>query len=313
MSLVEKALEKLRTGASTERSVAAERRVPAERAGAGAAPAAPSVSTAVPPLALPRTPNPPPAALLADVPPLDIDLAALVADRVLPADAEAHRASGDYRAIKRVLLESAFHGTGAGAADPRLVAISSALAGDGKTHTAINLALSFARERDHAVVLVDADLPKAHLTEVLGLRSRAGLTELLSRESEVDVRDVLHRTSIGGLWVVGAGRVNPDSSELLGSQRMAAACRQLFQLLPNAVVLLDSPPLLLTTEAQVIAGLAGQIVLVVRAGVTPRPAVADAVAKIPERSRIRVVLNGVDQGGLADYYYHYGQYGTEKR
>lgn len=308
MSLVEKALQKLRT----------ERNGGSSGVSLPAAPAnpVPTPATSAPLSAAPRrvhftsTPVSDPSGPVefdSPLPTLHIDLAALVAARLLAPESEAHRAAGEYRVIKRAVLADAFREAPDGDRS-RLVAVTSALSGDGKTHTTLNLALSLARERDYGVVLVDADVAKCHLSKLLGLQGAPGLIDLLSA-NEPDVFGALRRTSVSQLVVLPAGSRAEYATELLTSHRMSTVCNQLLSMFPRAIVLLDSPPLLQTSEAHAVASAAGQTILVVKAGTTPRTAVAQAVGRIPDPSTLRVVLNQVDLGGMSGYY-HYGQYGT---
>jgi protein-tyrosine kinase len=307
VSLVEKALQKLRTeregGGSVPVQSATPQAVPPP-APSAPLPAAPRrVEFAAAPVAGPSGP----VDFDSPLPTLQIDLAALVAARLLAPESEAHRAAGEYRVIKRAVLADAFRDPAEGGRS-RLVAVTSALSGDGKTHTTLNLALSLARERDYGVVLVDADVAKCHLSKLLGLQGAPGLIDLLSA-GEPDVFGALRRTSVSQLVVLPAGNRAEDATELLTSHRMTAICNQLLSMFPRAIVLLDSPPLLQTSEAHAVASAAGQTLLVVKAGTTPRTAVSEAVGRIPDPSTLRVVLNQVDLEGMSGYY-HYGQYGT---
>jgi Mrp family chromosome partitioning ATPase len=316
MSLVEKAIEKLRASAAQdvrEPSPTPPPRIEPVVASSPGAPftperpasaGAPGTGAAMADVAA-RLASPP----LGDVPRIAIDMAMLAREGVVAPTADAHRAAGDYRAIKRSVIAAAFGKSGGGSHDPRVIAVTSALAGDGKTHTSVNLALSLSRERDFGVVLVDADVLKGHVTELLGLEGRPGLTDLLGTSGEVDVRRMLVQAEQGNFWILPAGRRHEDATELLSSQRMGQVTAQLLALLPRALVLFDSPPLLLTSEAQAVTGLAGQVLLVVKAGTTPREAVSDAIDRVGDMDRISLVLNQVDRSGLSEYYYT-GQYGA---
>src|SRR5262245_44577749 len=99
---------------------------------------------------------------------------------MLAAESEEHELADQYRVIKRPLIRRAFEPAEAGAAAPQLIMLASALPGDGKTFTCINLALSMSLETDHSVLLVDADVAKPHVSSVFGVEEEPGLLDLLT-------------------------------------------------------------------------------------------------------------------------------------
>jgi protein-tyrosine kinase len=100
--------------------------------------------------------------------------------------------------------------------------------------------------------------------------------------------------------------VSESATELLASERMRDVVERLATIYRRGIVLFDSPPILLTNESRALGALLGQIVLVVRAGVTPQQAVKDAVGILGEDRHISLVLNGAELKGPAGYYYGYG-------
>jgi protein-tyrosine kinase len=118
---------------------------------------------------------------------------------------------------------------------------------------------------------------------------------------------VLVRTEFPSLSVLPAGRLSDHATELLSSARMQQAITELGSRLPNRIVIMDSPPVLLTTEARALAEIAGQIILVVRAGVTPHAVLADAIAQLPGKHSISLVLNQSTAAASSSYYYGYGE------
>jgi len=241
-----------------------------------------------------------------------IDRDALREAGYLPESTRDRQFTDHYRQIKRPLIAR----TQAAAADsdlrsPRLIMMASALPGDGKTFTSINLALSMARERDISVILVDADLPKPHVSRIFGVDGEPGLLDALS-DPAVDVESLLLPTDIGSLSILPAGKLNEGATELLSSGRMAATVNRLLSRSPRRIVLFDSPPLLVSSESRAIATLAGQVVLVVRSGTTPKQAVLEAVQLLGKDKAVSLVLN---QGrvGLGGYGYGaYGEYGARR-
>jgi exopolysaccharide/PEP-CTERM locus tyrosine autokinase len=225
----------------------------------------------------------------------------------MPESGRERQFANHYRQIKRPLIAKALASGGDTVArSPRLIMMASALPGDGKTFTSINLAVSMARERDISVVLVDADLPKPHVSRVFGVDQEPGLLDALS-DANLDVESLLIPTDAGALSILPAGKHNESATELLASVRMAAILARLLARNPRRIVLFDSPPLLISSESRALAATMGQIVLVVRSGSTPRQAVLDVLEDLGENSPVSLVLN---QGRVAlGDYYGYGDYG----
>lgn len=212
--------------------------------------------------------------------------------------------SSQYRQIKRPLIANA---VGPNAIpNGQLIMVASAVPGEGKTFTAVNLALSLAMEKDLNVLLVDADVPKPHISKTFGLSEQPGLLDALQNEA-LDVESLVVGTNVERLTVLPAGRRSEMATELIASARMQQIVAHLAEShFGNRIVVFDSPPLLLTSESRVLAGVVGQVVLVVQAGVTPQQAVLNALSHVPEGISTGLVLNQseVERGG--DYYYGYG-------
>jgi exopolysaccharide/PEP-CTERM locus tyrosine autokinase len=244
---------------------------------------------------------------------LTLDRDALRAAGYLPPVDQEREISEQYRHLKRPLVARAL-----GRGHDRLpngmrIAVSSALQGEGKTFTSVNLAMSIALEKDVRVVLVDADVARAELSRVFGVKSQPGLIDTLS-DSSVDVASLVYETNIEGLQVLPAGRSDTTAAEWLASPRMEEVMRRLVGKDDNCILILDSPPLLVTNEAKAVCEAAGQVVLVVRANLTPQNAVAEALAHVTGSRYVGLVLNASDvvPGGGYGYYggnYGYGQYG----
>jgi exopolysaccharide/PEP-CTERM locus tyrosine autokinase len=188
--------------------------------------------------------------------------------------------------------------------------VTSALPGDGKTFTSINLALSIARERDVTVLLVDADTPKPHVSQIFDLLGRPGLMDALVDETR-NIESLVVPTNIRGLSLLPAGTPVEGTAELINSDRMRQLIMNLISNNPRRIVILDSPPLLITSESRALAKIAGQILLVVRAGHTPQHAVRDAIALFGEQQAGGIVLNQ-GHAGFTENYYGYGAYGSER-
>lgn len=225
---------------------------------------------------------------------------------VVPED-EGRRVASEFRAIKRRLLANITGRSGEVVERGNVIMVASALPGEGKTFTSLNLALSLALERDFNVVLVDADVARPHLSTVLGIDEAPGLLDVVGNDG-LHLDDVEIGTDVPGLTVVSAGGRQDTAVELLSSARMAGLAAELAGHL-DSIYVLDSSPLLVTNEAHALAEMVGQVALVVRAGVTPQPAVEGALEAIPDGPYVGIVLNehaGKREAGQYGYGYGYG-------
>jgi protein-tyrosine kinase len=238
---------------------------------------------------------------------LVLDTTAMRSRGYLPEEGKDRQFADHFRRIKRPLVDKALSGETA-VGDPRVIMITSALPGDGKTFTSINLALSMALERDISVLLMDCDVAKRHVSEIVGLKEESGLLDALVDES-MDIESLVVQTNMRGLSILPAGRRVEATAELLSSNRMRQIIAHLFARNPRRVLLLDSPPLLITNEGRTLVKNAGQVVLVVRAGYTARHAVQDAVGLFDPQQAGGIILNHVAVSG-GDDYYGYGSYGS---
>jgi exopolysaccharide/PEP-CTERM locus tyrosine autokinase len=212
----------------------------------------------------------------------------------------------EYRSIKRPLLVNI---SGDSATPPiphgNLIMVTSALEGDGKTFSAICLALSIAMEQDKHVLFVDGDTAKAEAGRMLGVpRSSPGLIDLLENRG-ARAQDFILDTNMEKLRILPAGSVHTHANELLASSRAQELILELADEDPSRVIVFDSPPLLLTTEAAILASFMGQIVFVVSADQTPQHAVTQAIEHIGEDKMVGMVLNRARRG-RNPYVYRYG-------
>lgn len=240
-----------------------------------------------------------------------IDRHALRAAGLLPPEQQERRLAAEYRHIKRPLLAAALGRGREPVANGHLIMLASALPGEGKTFTSMNVALSMALERDITVLLVDADVAKPHISRVFGVDGEPGLVDALS-DSAVDIESLVIPTDIKDLSILPAGRMVETATELLASSRMEQIVAELGRVGAHRIVLFDSPPLLLTNESRSLADVVGQIVMVVRAGFTPRSAVNDALQFLGDGKNVSLVLNQSEMAPTTGYYgYGYGEYGAQ--
>jgi len=213
----------------------------------------------------------------------------------------------EYRSIKRPLVVNAVGARKKDIARSNLILITSSIPDEGKTFTAINLALSIAAELDKKVLLIDADVSKPSISKVLGVKQTPGLIEYLEGGIE-NLSDVISQTEIDGLRIIPAGKRHKFSTELLASNKMADLAQELSDRYPDRIVIFDSPPLLATTQAEVLASLVGQVVLVVAAESTSQNIVMESVKKLNSCADVVLTLLNKTQRSMDTSYYGYGQY-----
>ncbi len=158
---------------------------------------------------------------------------------------------------------------------PKVIVVTSSIPSEGKSTTAVNIALSLA-EADHNVILVDGDMRRPTIDKYLNLIGNVGFSTVLSGEAELD--DVVQRTNFAGLSVLAAGVSPPNPSELLGSM----AAKKVLSALQGQYdyVILDSPPLLAVTDGAILAANSDGAIVVVRFGETKRDQLGQAMRTI---------------------------------
>ena len=306
---------------------AAKRLEELNRAGVGvplapgeAAPGAVHQETATParpvPVRVARVAGAPPARLAAAQPQAEedaarvdvvLDLARLEREGHLVPTMTRSQLAEELRTIKRPLLKNARSKESA-ANKLSLIMVTSALPGEGKTFFAINLAMSIATEIDLSVLLIDADVVRRDAMARLGVDVEAGLIDLLTDPTRA-LDDLVLRTNVPKLSVLPAGPVHDLSTELLASGAMDDLMCRLASEYPRQIVVFDAPPLLLTSQAKVLASRVGQVVVVVEAAHTERSAVAQAFAAVEQCPIVLSVLNKASpRASGGDYGYGYGYY-----
>lgn len=185
------------------------------------------------------------------------------------------------------------------------ILITSAVAAEGKTFVASNLAQSIVRQPDRRVLLIDADLRCARLHVPLGAPQAPGLTDYL--RCEADEAAIVQRGQDGNLCFIAGGNEVSNPSELLSNGRLKHLLDRLGPLFDW--VILDSPPCLPVADANVLAGLCEAVLLVVRAGSTPSELSQKATQELRGRNLLGVILNGIE-GGPSYGAYYYSPYGA---
>jgi exopolysaccharide/PEP-CTERM locus tyrosine autokinase len=215
----------------------------------------------------------------------------------------------EFRIVKRQLLLNVRAMTGVADEKKRTLLICSAQPGEGKTFCALNLALSISGEPDAEVLLVDGDFAKPDVLATLGLEAQAGFVDALE-DPRLDPESLVLRTDLPGLSILPAGRQVTNVTELLASERARAVLARLAEARPNRIILFDSPPALMASPATVLAGYAGQLVMVVRADRTSEADLREALELLSGCERVSLLLNGAGfaaGGRRFGAYYGYGQ------
>jgi protein-tyrosine kinase len=235
---------------------------------------------------------------------LKIDRTRLRQQGMITPEDERTPVAESFRRIKRQILAS-LAAARPDAPPANLVMVTSALAGEGKTYCAINLAISIALELDRTVLLVDADVAKADVPAALGLKVGRGLMDVLTDRS-IDLADVIWRTDIGRLSLLPVGTRHKHATELLASEVMRSLLREMAQRYRDRVIIFDSAPLLAASEAAALASQMGQIVVVVEAGRTSDTSLTDALRHVDASRVAGLLLNKARSPALPYGYDAYG-------
>ncbi|CAM4415280.1 CpsD/CapB family tyrosine-protein kinase [Corallococcus exiguus] len=173
----------------------------------------------------------------------------------------------------------------------KVVALTSAMPGEGKTVTSVNLALAAARANpERRILLVDADLRRGQVAPTLGMRNKVGLAELLA--GECDVRDVVRRFNSTRLAVIPAGSTPEESTQVLASARMKQFLKAVREGFDEVYV--DLPPTLPFADAAILGHQMDGVLMVIRANVTPSKVVNQAVEQLAGAALVGCVLNGAE-------------------
>jgi capsular exopolysaccharide synthesis family protein len=186
----------------------------------------------------------------------------------------------------------------------RTIAITSPVKKDGKTTVAVNLAASIALDYEQKVLLIDGDLRAPSVHRFFKVESSPGLTEYLSSNSAVGVKSLIRDTHFNGLQVIPAGKPSRFSAELLAKDRMTLMLDEIHNKLPGHMVIIDSPPVLATSDPMVLSRYVDGVMMVIRAGKTPKEYLSKALGAFNSGKVLGIVLNGADYGLDSKYYYY---------
>lgn len=211
----------------------------------------------------------------------------------------------ELRLIKRRLLRRAFNEANGPDSISHLVMITSAKPREGKTFTSTNIAISISLEEDYNVLLVDADVRRQALRQNLGLEANQGFVDLLLNPG-LDMADVLLRTNIPRLSILPAGMMSDRAPELLASSRMRDLIDDMAQRYRDRIIIFDTAPCLVSSDAATLAAHVGQVVFVVEAEQTQQHEIVAALNLISACPDISLVLNKAQPLATTSY----GGYGA---
>jgi exopolysaccharide/PEP-CTERM locus tyrosine autokinase len=219
---------------------------------------------------------------------------------LITANQQNSPASEQYRKLKSLIVKLSQMGE-----LDRAMMVTSPIAGEGKTLTSLNLAITMAQEFDHTVLLIEADVRKPSVLKYLGLESQAGLTDCVL--DGLDVSEVLIKTGIGSLSILPSGRKVANPVELFSSNRMDAIMNEIKQRYKDRYIIVDTTPLLPFAEPQYIANLVGAVLLVVREGITTPEKLKRSLEILKNNNLLGIVSNGFSRvNSLQGYYGYYG-------
>jgi capsular exopolysaccharide synthesis family protein len=204
------------------------------------------------------------------------------------------RALEAYRSLRTALLLS--HSGN----PPQVILVTSALAGEGKSTNAANIAVALAQTGSRTLI-VDLDLRQPKLAEAFGLAAEQGMSTYLSGNS--DLSSQIHESGIPNLFLVPAGPRAPNPAELIGSQRMSTGVQLMREYFTYVVI--DSPPVLELSDALIASPHADGVILVARGNSTPRKTVQRSANVLMQLGAklLGILVNDVEVD-LAEYGYH---------
>ncbi len=229
----------------------------------------------------------------------------------LPSSARS-RTVEEFRLVKRNLMSQFTQGNSlADQRSGRLIMVTSARPGEGKTFISLNLALAFASERDVKALLVDVDTQHSAVQTILGIPSEHGIVDVLAGTRELS--EALFQTNIPNLMVLPSGRGGPHVPELFSSNQMAVLMAEMTRRFPDRYIIIDTPPCMASSDAAALAPLVGQIVFIVEAHHTQQVEIEAALSMLSACPRISLLLNKTDTqssehfGSYEYYYYSHGR------
>ncbi len=256
-------------------------------------------------------PLPPPvgeAGAGANGPELVLDRGRLASYGITMPSSVRSRTVEEFRLVKRNLMTQLSPGNSiTDQRSSRLIMVTSARPGEGKTFISLNLALAFASERDVKALLVDVDTHHSTLQSILGIPGELGIVDVLAGNRELS--EVLIQTNIPNLMVLPSGRGGPHVPELFSSNQMAILMAEMTRRFADRYMIIDTPPCMASSDAAALAPLVGQIVFIVEANHTQQVEIEASLSMLSTCPRISLLLNKSDtmageHFGSYEYYYY---------
>ena len=241
----------------------------------------------------------------------DIDLERLESLGFVTMANARQRINEEYREIKRKLLQTAFGPLSKTLSNANIIMVTSARPSEGKTFTAVNLALSIAAEQDKTVLLVDADVLKPNVLRTLGLEAPKGLMEYLLDDKPLS--EFIYKTNLDKLRIIPAGSTHHLSTELLASDVMHDTVNEFSTRYSDRVVIIDTPPIIGINESAILANFAGQAVIVVEEGRSKLTDIQTTVERLNPELAVGFVVNKSIKISDSGSYYGYYYYGHEDK
>jgi protein-tyrosine kinase len=186
----------------------------------------------------------------------------------------------------------------------RSFSISSPVKRDGKTTVAVNLAAALSLDYEEKVLLIDGDLRAPGIHRYFNASESPGLADYLASSTKMNLNNLVQETFVPGLRILPSGKPSHLASELLAKERMKQLIEEAQAEFPGHHIIFDSPPILSTPDPLVIARHVDGVLLVMRAGKTPRDYLTKALQSLNSNKVMGVVLNGADLGISSKYYYY---------
>jgi len=184
----------------------------------------------------------------------------------------------------------------------RSIAVTSPVKGDGKSSVVANLATATALDSEQQVLLIDADLRSPELHRYFGCSPSPGLADYLRSDSKEDISNYIQNGFLPNLRIMPAGKREALSSELLARSKTGDLMEEIYSMFPGYQVIIDTPPILSTSDPLVLANTVDIIIMVVRAGKTPRKYLLEAVESLNSDKLKGIVLSGIDPGFSSKYH-----------
>jgi exopolysaccharide/PEP-CTERM locus tyrosine autokinase len=204
-------------------------------------------------------------------------------DKMVSFFAPSSMVTEQFRRLRTYIIKPGMGNT------PKIIMVASAVSGEGKSLVAVNLASIIAVELHSHALLVDCDLRNPSLTRWFGLQEKKGLSDYLIGGAEI--QDLLIKTSIDKLSILSGGTIQDNPVELIGSKKMKNLVQDLKSRYDDRYIIIDSSPILATTEPSVLNEMVDGIILVIKSGDTPRETIQQAVKLLNKNKILGVVLN----------------------